>query len=630
MKNIKFRVNSYYILAFLFLYTYGIYGYRTIQPIWQHTDGLLFFWLTQVVLYGTLIAVLFFQYKTPIYEIQKKNVILHVSKTYVLLFIIYFMLNLLINMKFISIDLFGDETSYAQYSIVQIQKTITFSPNLLIESISTNQLLQVSTIILVILFLFIAHIMSKLKWKTTILLLAFLTIVFRFINLYFVKYDNPFTEPMIIFYNFGTALFGFNSTSFRITSLFIHSIFATVINYILIKSLNLTLRKGFTTTLIIISLPLALSSSTKIDHAKFTYYFMTIVIILLMNKKIIFPNHISFFLVLGVYFSLTNIAILIFAIVYFLINKTRREILGLHLANEWRIYCYLIPIVTMNILRVIYDNHAQGALSGQVFISYQERAQATVNSFFASTNLYNFLIIIIGIIIFPKNKLINKTELLLLILILFSVLIFFVNIGAIGENRYALEFFYFLYPIFILRVLELTTYTSFFRLLLLILFLLNLYSFEVYQNSVSKFDKFLLKNNWETAATYSAIMKPQPQNIYYASASYSTVFKENTNTNTCYLQGYYSAGIPELLSGNSYNLVFQKQLNYSIYRPFLTELTLYTPKKSLFEKSPSCIIISTHRYKNELVNYLTENNWFVDKVQISDHGIKVFILRKDS
>ena len=187
-----------------------------------------------------------------------------------------------------------------------------------------------------------------------------------------------------------------------------------------------------------------------------------------------------------------------------------------------------------------------------------------------------------------------------------------------------------LYPIFIIRLLELNIYTSVSRLLLLILFLLNLYSFGVYQNSVSKFDEFLLKNNWETAATDSTIMKPQPQNIYYASASYSTVFRENMNTDNCYLQGYYSAGIPELLSGSSYNLVIQKQFYYSMYRPFLTELTLYTPEKSLIEKSPSCIIISTHRYKKELINYLTEHNWYVGRVQIFGHGIKVFTLRKDT
>jgi len=626
------RINAYSVLIMLFVYSYGLYGFRRIEPIWQNIDGMLFFWISQTCLVMSLIIVLIVQFKISDTEVRSKFLKLKISIFELKLFLLYLILQYVLNYRSINLDLFGDETSYANYSIYQLQKLFDYLPRQMQENVPEKNLYQPIIIIILVTASFLMKQIVNLKWKNRIVLAFILTFILRILNEKIFHYDNIYTEPLLIFYNFGTAIFGFNNASFRITGLVINSMFAVLIHLILIRLINFNYFKAMLTSVLIISLPLSLSSSTKIDHARFTYYLFTIFIIVIFSKKKIPHKYISFFLVLGFYFSFSSASLLAFLFIYCVVNKDRRKVLRIHLFKEWKIYIFLLPQLFMHVSRIIMGNHLNKTITGYIPLPYDVRVSTILSSVTTSTNLYNFFIVLFGIIYFPKDLKINRLGLFLFICILSFVSVFFIYIGALGENRYALQYFYPLYPILIIRILN--SSKSLRRPLQVGLFFVlvaNIYFFESFQNSISKFDDFINKANWRIASDYFLIPSKQPENIYYASTSYSNVF-QNYNTflseNNCILTGYYSAGMPELFSGYSHTSIRNKSHFTSRFRESINNINLFIPGQNIDTGSMECIVVSIHLFKKELVNYLLEKGWLIEKTYDSSNGIKVLILRK--
>lgn len=626
------RINAYSALIMLFVYSYGLYGFRRIEPIWQNIDGMLFFWINQTCLVMSLIVILIVQFKISDVEVRNKFLRLKISIFELKLFLFYLIFQYVINYRSINLDLFGDETSYANYSIHHLQKLFDYLPLQMQENIPEKNLYQPIIIVILVTTFFLVKQISKLKWKNRIVFVFILTFVLRILNEIIFQYDNIYTEPILIFYNFGTAIFGFNNASFRITGLVINSMFAVLIHLIFIRLINFNHFKAMLASVLILSLPLSLSSATKIDHARFTYYLFTIFIILIFSKKKIPHKYISSSLVLGFYFSFSSVSLLVFLFIYCVVSKNRRKILRIHLFEEWKIYIFLLPQLLMHVSRIIMANHLDSHITGYIQVPYDVRISTILSSVITSTNLYNFFIVVFGIIYFPKNLSINRLGLILFICILSFTSVFFIYIGALGENRYVLQYFYPLYPILIIRILNsnnpLRRYLQFGLLLVLVA---NVYFFESFQNSISKFDDFMSKTNWRIANDYFLIPSKQPENIYYASTSYSIVFKNHKafkSEENCILTGYYFDGMPEVFSGYSHVLIKKKSHLTSKFRENINDINLFVPGQNIDTGSMECIVVSQHLYKKELVIYLLNKGWLMERTFDSSNGIKVLILRR--
>lgn len=632
IKTFTIRVNFYSFLMFLFVYSYGLYGFRRLEPIWQNLDGKLFFWTNQIVLTISLLTVLLSQFRNTRLEVLSKDFKLIFSIRDIFIFFAYLGSQLVLSSNFLSLDLFGDETSYLKYSFHQIQMSLNLTSLAMQESQPAKNLYRLILLFtLVLIFIFI-KLVTKLSWKTKIIIAAVLTILLRFMNEKIFKYDNIYTEPITLIYNLGTAVFGFSNPGIRLTGLVLNSLFAMGMHLVFVRYLNYGNLKAFVASCSVIFLPLGFLGSTKIDHAKFTYYLFTIFIILLFAKKRIPSKIISFSLVLGFYLSFSSVSLIVFLLFYSIISKDRRNQLLIHLKSEWRVYLFLLPQFIMHLSRVIMATHLSQHIDGYNFVSYSDRARIILGSIISSSEMYSFILVILGLLFFPKAIKITRFGLFLFLCILSVVSILFIYIGALGENRYALQYFYCLYPIIVIRLLELKRpLKSVAHLVLISILVANVYSISIFTRSVQNFDRFLVKSNWRIASDYFLVPSRQPKNVYYPSVSYSDLFYNEKSFllhNRCLLSGYYLGGMPEFLSGFSHGEIEAREKLFSRYRFVINDINLYTPGDALDTEDLTCVVISTHLYKVELVDYLINVDWRTEKEYFSKNGIKVFVLVK--
>jgi hypothetical protein len=631
-KTFTLRINFYSVLIALFVYSYGFYGFRRLEPIWQNLDGKVFFWTNQIFLIISLLVVLFVQFNHTQSEVLRKNFKINISIKEISFFLAFVCFQLVFSSSFLTLDLFGDETSYLKYSIHQIQTSMNLISLEIQNSQPAKNLYRIAVTFGLIVLYIVLRLVSKLSWKTKVIIAGLFTLLLRIFNEKIFKYDNIYTEPITLFYNVGTAAFGFSNTGIRFTGLVVNAFFAIIMHLIFVRYLNYGNFKAFISSCIIISLPLGFLGATKIDHAKFTYYLFTIFIILLFAKKSIPSRVIAFTLVLGFYFSFSSISLIVFLLFYSIINSYRRNQLVIHLKNEWRIYLFLLPQFVMHLSRIIMATHLSKHIDGYVSVSYPDRARIILNSVISSSDLYNLILIILGIVFFPKALKMTRSGLFLFLCILSVTSILFIYVGALGENRYVLQYFYCLYPIVVIRLLDSSRSIKFIANAVLALMLMaNIYSISVFTRSVEKFDSFLVKSNWRIASDYYLVPSRQPKYIYYPSVSYSEVFrleKDFLLQNRCLLSGYYFGGMPEFLSGYSHKEIEVREKLFSKYRFVINDINLFLPGDTVDTKDLTCVIISTHSYKRDLVDYFIRSDWRIDKQYLSRNGIKVFVLSK--
>jgi len=629
--RLKIPISLYHLFMFLFVYFFGFYAIGSVEPIWRNLDGKIFFWLTQGSLIASFILVMFAQNKLSNHKIEEKKftLILNIRDLYAV--VTSMVLLVALNFRGINNDLEGDETSYAGYTVFHLEKILKNSAFAFLNDFEEAYILQSLLLVFFILSALAIKKSLKFEWKTLVILSAFLLLFLRIVNdLYFNLNTSilPYTDLTLIINQIGVSFFGFNSMSFRISQLIAYVFFMLALYQIFIRFYTFSFTKSLFMVFVIVSAPLALSISTIIDVGKFSYFVQVIFMLFLLSPKIIPTRFIAPFLVLSVYLRLTNITILIALLLYFAASKERILKLKKHISEEWIIYTYLVPLFSINIVRIIKEFHY--GTSRPSFMPYDERLLFIMRSFLTSSDFYILGIFVFSLILFPKKDRIGQSFILIFLVINLIVFTFFTYPTALGHNRFILQIFYPFLVIFLVQLFESKLFSK--KIAYLVascLLLVNLFTFIVYQNRVNNFDKFIQVNNWN----YNKDFTRQPRYVIWPSTAYGNYMKNHeptTSSNACILIGFYYESIPYVLAGIKHGSLNKVDAIFSRpdYRLFREQALTFEPGKSLYLPDHiKCIIISNIYYKRELVDYLISRNWSILFEEKSNNGIRIYVLK---
>ena len=471
---------------------------------------------------------------------------------------------------------------------------------------------------------------KRLEWKKVVILILISTIILRIFNEIITKFDNENTEPLLLFYQIGSSIFGFNSKSFRLTTLAIFSSFMLIIYLILNRLFQYRFIKSLFSTLLIVSIPLALSASTKIDHGLYVYFSITIFILLAVSPIQCRSTYLSLFLVLSVYFAVINFTLIATLVFYFILKKKNRVELFKHILNNRYIYVYLLPQVAMHALRIIKNIHLAPLITGYVYVSPLERIHIILDLMTTATNFYILCFTVVGLLIFVLSEFRNKLLIFILLFVVLLVQALFTVSTALGHNRYALQWLYPFYCIFIICIFNIKFLSrKIIYIFMSWLLFFNILSFNTFQIEINKFDQYIKNNKWNFYEDFSR----QPSNITWTTIEYG-IFLHNynirSNADSCILVGFYFESMPYILSGSDIGTV--KVLNQVFrshtYNKFRRQLFLYKPGDNLMSSKINCLVISHLYYKNDLVEYLNLTGWTVINKNYSHNGIEVYVLKK--
>jgi len=631
--RINLSISVYHLFLFIYVYFFGFFAIGAMEPIWGNLDGKVFFWLAQSSLVISLGLILFAQYKVSDFKINQKKYNLELTMRDISALVLFIVILILINFRGLNYDLEGDETSYAGYTVFHLEKLLSNNFFTFLGSFKESNILQSLSLIFTISCALILKKASILSWKVLINIAGVLIVFFRISNDTKFNLNTsmlPYTDPTILFNQIGISFFGFNSLSFRITQLLVFSVFMLTLHLIFTRNFDFNYVKSICLTIVIASAPLALSISTKIDLGKFVYFAQIIFILFLISPKPAPSRFVATFIVLSVYLRLTNITIIISLLLYFILSKNRLKMLKKHFQEEWTIYIYLLPQVSINMFRIIKDFHLRPLMGNYVYIPYDERLQIILKSFFTSSDIYILAIFILSLIFFPKKQLIHRNFLFIYVGITLLTYTIFIVPTALGHNRYVLQIFYPFLVIFLVQLFMIELFAKKFAYIVLSLLLfLNLFTFTTYQEKINSFDEFVKINKWN----FNKDFVKQPKNVIWPSTAYGNYIKNNEPTSTssvCVLVGFYYESMPYVLAGNKHNSL--QKINSIFLRPdyrnLREQILTYEPGKSLYlPKNIECVIISNIYYKSELVSHLVSNGWYIFSKEISSNGIFIYVLK---
>jgi len=629
-KKINISLNPYYLLLFIYVYSYGLYNFRRIEPIWLNSDGKVFFLITQFTLFSTLFIVLYFQYKISSAELSNKQIEFSLKIYDILTYPLFFCILYISNFRSISNDLEGDETSFAGYSVIHILRLLENIPTNRFDDFRASQILQIFLVFIMFFSFILIKYIKRLEWKKVVILVLVSTIILRIFNEIITKFDNENTEPLLLFYQIGCSIFGFNSESFRLTTLAIFSGFMFIIYLILNRLFQFRFIKSIFSTLLIVSIPLALSASTKIDHGLYVYFSIIIFILLAVSPIQCRSTYLSLFLVLSVYFAVINFTLIASLFFYYILKKKNRVELFKHVLNNRYIYVYLLPQIAMHALRIIKNIHLAPLITGYVYISPLERIHIILDLMTTATNFYILWFTIVGLLMFMLSEFRNKLLIFILLFVTLLVQALFTVSTALGHNRYALQWLYPFYCIFIICIFNIKFLSrKIIYIFMSCLLFFNILSFNTFQIEINKFDQYVKNNKWNFYEDFSR----QPSNITWTTIDYGS-FLHNYNirskANSCVLVGFYFESIPYVLSGSDIGSI--KVLNQLIlsntFNEFRRQLFLYKPGDNLTIPKINCLVVSHLYYKNDLVNFLSSTGWTVISKDYSHNGIEIYVLKK--
>lgn len=635
LKNfkIKLSISPYHLFLFLFIYFFGFYAIGSMEPIWRNLDGKIFFLLAQGSLIASLILIIFAQHKVSNSKINDKKfkLIIKIQDIYVLL--VFIMVLVVLNFRGISYDLEGDETSYAGYTVFHFEKLLKNNIFAFLNSFKESTVLQILLLTFFTLSVLLTKRLSRIKWRNLLNISGLLVLFFRILNDAYFNLNTsilPYTDATLIVNQIGVSFFGFNSLGFRISQLLAYAFFMLVLYQIFIRYYGLNYAKSLLMVIIIVSAPLALSISTKIDIGKFSYFFQTIFLLGLLSPKVIPTRFIAPFLVLSVYLRLTNITIIISLLLYFILSKAGISKLKKHILEEWTIYIYLLPLFSINIVRIIKDFHLGPLHTGYVYIPYDERLLIILRSFFTSSDLYVLGIFVFSLIMFPQKQIVSRYFIFIFLGVTLLTFTFFTVPTALGHNRFILQIFYPFLTVFVVR-LFVSKFLSkkFFYLVASCLILLNSSVFIIFQERINNFDEFTKINKWN----HSKDFVKQPKYVIWPSTSYGNYMKNYepmTSSNACILIGFYYESIPYVLAGIKHGPLQKVDAIFASpdYRFFRERALTFEPGKSLYlPDSIRCIIVSNIYYKSEFVNYLISKDWRIVNQEKANNGISIYVLK---
>ena len=634
-KELRITLNYYRILLFAAVYFFGFYGIGTIEPIWNNLDGLIFFWVYQLSVLISLVVVFAILPKISNAELAKKNFAITIQLKDIFTFVLFFCFLLVLNYQSITNDLAEDETSYAGYTVHHLDK-ILYDLNLsILSDANVSTIYRIGLFIFLLVGILFIKLFSFVNWQNTIILSFVLLISLRLMNQTYFKlnvYSLPYTDPLFLIHQIGTILFGFTSLGFRLSTIAFFAIFMLCVKIVLEKYYFFSNMKSITTTIIINSLPIVLSMTTRIDHGQFTYFSQVFVWLYILSPHRIPSKFIAPFLVVSIYFSLTSINILITFLLFYLSNNVGRNQLRNHIKFEWKLYMFLTPIIIITTLKTIKDWHLRSFITGYSFIPYEERIWTLIKTVPSAVGGIYVFFIIFFIFYLSYRKVLNSFLLSIYLLVTLFIYTFFVVTTALNHNRYSFQLISSLVVVLVLHFMKSnSSFKSIQTPAALIFLLSNLIVFTLFQRNYNNFDRYVKQNEWNYAVNYVR----QPFNVIWPSTAYNRALKLQQNIreggHICVLLGLYYKSVPYALSGNDlrYMRTVEKITSLPAHRLYLNDFNNYRPGDNwTFHKEVNCIIISNMYFKREFIDFLLTQNWIINYSYESNNGIQVFTLQR--
>ena len=626
----KVKISTDRFVALLFSYIYGIYGFNKIDPIWGNLDGKIFYIGSQTVIFLSIFLVFFHQIRYLSNEKERKDYFI-IDKYHIAYFMLFSAFFLALNRTALKNDLYGDETAYAKYSYWHFEKitNVLLSRFPSLGEIKQNTLIQLVGLAVVALSIIIALSLMKLPLKSFYFIVIISTITFRILNLLFFEFENENPEPFLIVHQGFLSIFGINSLSFRLGTILIFVIFSITLLNEVIKLVNNTLL-SLIATLAFLSTPLILTTSTKLDHGMFTFFSYSFILLWWLDgwRKPILDRKV--FLLASIYLSFTNFLILVILAVILTIDNYLRHkcLLRTFKFSNLGVLVYALPFLTIHLFRIIKSSHITNEIDNDALPTFIERVSLTWRGIFVFTDTYTLVLVIIGCLSFVVFKR-NPFNSLFLIFVFLSYA-FFTAPGALGWNRYYLQWLIPLLLFLYISILK-ATYVrqTIVSGVLVIILLINMYHFKSFSDKFSNFDNFVVKENWDIDQ-YNI----QPKNVIWPGTFYEEAlyeFRSLGKESKCLIIGNFWSAVPETLSGYSARTIIDLQHTYELNRKVLDQLMSYRSNSQELDLSNiDCLFLVAAGDKNQLLEYLVKNGWSSIKFNQFWGNYNFYVLQKSS
>lgn len=643
-KKIEFRIPNQSILCSIYIYLYGLYSYRTFNPIWENLDGKIFFWLSEITMLISVAVAALVLSKSRRKSEESFNLKLKMEDFLIWLFFIF--LNLLLYMNYLHVGLYGDEVSYAKYTVMPFEAPLIWINNLLGRDISASSMIQVSFILIGTIASLIIYLIRTLKHRFefsptwTLVFLLSIVICLRVYNRVKVGFDNENTEPFLILYQTGIMLFGFSDIAFRITSLICHCIFFTYVTKNLLKYTSCSYLEAICGVSFFMILPSVASLGFTVYHGNAAFYFnlMGLIWIMFFEKA-----------------KLTQLQVIVFSVVAILTSLSTFPIVGALLARNYRsnlsriqiidsmkvnlhYLILLLPFVVGHFFRIIKLRHvSQSITETEVGLgrNFGEKLLLNFDSVFTNYTIPSLVLSLCGILfcLFFGNRLV---VFMLLLFISLSQLVFsiFTVEASMGVTRYSNQwflpfaFFAILYSLRFTRSLKIWPKSV--SIVLICCAGVSLVSKDVYdfRKMISNYsDYFVAKKQ------YTGIRDETPKNLTWNLNSNAYAGKVSQLPSCLWIGTPSWRGVPTLLSGASWKeyldnvaMYDQEQLTTLQFFEYINEETNVGQPPQLNTK---CVFLTFHPHRTLVEQSLKILGFSLRSRDVSRNGILVDLYSKN-
>ena len=503
-----------------------------------------------------------------------------------------------------------DELSYAGSALenpLRIIKLYNYIP----DYFKVNNLLHLVSFFVLIINLLFIRIFFRLNVKFQIITVAlstiFLQLIFGFFGVSQIGYSKLNTLPYLI----TAAVFGVNPLIFRITTILIISIVLSLTCKFLTSSLRISKIYWIITSLIFITIPIELAYSFTVDQSIFFFIFAIIPLTEIFFRQTPRPERCIPLLVIGVYFRVSVILILIVYIFYTLrlfnykLNNLKPFFLPLIFLLPYVYGLLISPIATKNNILPEGLLHIPNSIFVSLKISFGI--------------IYIFTVIICLFLISARN---NNLLIIFTYLIL-AVTFFYIYIptSLIGSQKYQQEWFSpLLYICLVFFSLNFHKYKSFrpkfiFTLLTFSLVLYNLQIFMILpqKNSFLRNYPYQVSNYLKEFGNNSFAISFHPY-PYLNAFNYLNIYSDNRN---CFNAGIVYNLLPEIFSGKNirdFRFLENQRLNFLESQSINGNDWTSVSSGDLKFAKISCVILGSVTEKPKVIEDLLLHGWKIERV----------------
>ena len=600
---LNLELNWIGILILSSFYVYGYFGYGSVGL----PKNNLYIRLITILYIITLLLIFFKKNLNLSYFTDR--IIITFNDLYI--GFLFFFCILVISARYLNEYLTQDELSYAGSALenpLKVLKIYSYTPWLF----QVNNLLHLVSFFILFANLVFIRIFLKIKVKIQIITIALLTIFFQltygFFGVNHIGYSKLNTLP----YTITAAIFGVSPLVFRVTTILIISIVLSLTCKFLASSIKIPRIYLIIISLVFITTPIELAYSVTVDQSIFFYIFAIIPLVEIFFRQFPRPERCIPLLVIGVYFRVSVILILILYIFYIfkLFNYKLSSLKPFFLPLT-----FLLPYIYGLIVSPIASKNS----------NFFEGLSHLPNSIFISLKIsFGFLYIFISIICLLLISFYNKNNFLIIVgYLILAVVFFYIFIPAnlVGTQKYQQEWFS---PLFYISlVFSALIFHKFINLMPKFMFALMTFSLVFYNLQVFMLlpqkNSFLLNYPYQVSDylkefsknSFAISFHPYP---YLDAFNYLNKDIDNIK---CFNAGVVYNLLPEIFSGintRDFRLLENQRLKFLNAQLVNSHDWTSVSSGDLERSKISCVILGTVTDKPKVIEDLLLHGWKVQRV----------------